>query len=132
MSQRAYVVVVISFCTTQETIRLLNGSNGRDNITGIISLNKHTLYNSKEVVMHYINELLFDSARLLLFRDTVSEDTILNMTREYDRDASSQPLDLQFNADEMSMDTFALSSAGICLSLLQPKMSILRIFLRGE
>lgn len=116
MSQRAYVVAVISFCTTQETIRLLNGSNGRDNITGIISLNKHTLYNSKEVVMHYINEFLFDSARLLLFRDTVSEDTILNVTREYDRDASAQPLDLQFNADEMSMDTFALSSAGICLS----------------
>lgn len=116
MSQRAYVVAVISFCTTQETIRLLNGSNGRDNITGIISLNKHTLCNSKEVVMHYINEFLFDSARLLLFRDTVSEDTILNVTREYDRDASAQPLDLQFNADEMSMDTFALSSAGICLS----------------
>lgn len=83
MSQRAYVVAVISFCTTQETIRLLNGSNGRDNITGIISLNKHTLCNSKEVVMHYINEFLFDSARLLLFRDTVSEDTILNVTREY-------------------------------------------------
>lgn len=66
--------------------------------------------------MHQVNGFLFDPVRLLLFRDTVSEDDIFDVMQLYDRRISAPPLDLQFKPNEMSMSAFALNSAGICLS----------------